>query len=566
MNHRDNSMQAVFMKLRSSWLILFAVLVISPLHIIAPHIYSFYLGSLANCSDSSCRVTLDLKFMSWNLSGSIMILFLFAFWCLMSRFLFWACFEIKGSQLMHGFFVRIIANLKQVRTTWFDEHPSGKLLNQLFGDYGNLQRKLIISISDAQVCFLELLSGIVLVAWIQPYVAIPIVFIWVLIFFFQSKVNSAFDHVSSVASVKKGKMIEVLSDVIEGRDVYRSYQSETHILNRMQFRIAEWVKVEFFQWRLVTWSWTWMWLLGEIAITILLAIACWAFQEGYIGEALAGVILVAAGQQQSIIGWTLDSIGSYLTARAKALRFLSLGLLPHEKDEERQDIRAPFKESLKPFPREGTIEFKNFTASYRKDSAVVLDNLNLTIPQGTKVALVGRTGSGKSTMIQALFRMLYVHKGDITLDGFSLFDYAAEETRSIFGIVPQNPWLFAGSLRENLDIRGDKDTAHMEKVLKELELEDFHLHDEVQEGGLNYSVGERQMICLARCLLSDQKIIVMDEPTSNIDLETDAKVQKMIRTKLTDRTLIVIAHRKETIADFEMVFSLDKRLSLSNRQ
>ncbi len=566
LNHQKAMMRSVFKKLASSPKIIGAVLILSPLHTLAPHVYNWYLGKLADCNGSNCHIILDLEFFSLEIPGTLTILSIFTFWCLASRALFWALFEIKASDLMHGFFEQVIDRLQHVRATWFDEHPSGKLLNQLFGDYSNLQRRFVFSLSDGQVCYLELISCFIMVAWINPLLAIPIIALWVLILFCQIKVNRAFDHVSSVASKKKGQMIEVLSDVIEGGGVYRSYQSEDHILNRMQHRVSAWIKVEFFQWRLMTWSWTWMWLLAEVAIAVVLTIAAWAFQQGHIEAAVAGMILVAAGQQQTIIGWTLDNIGAYLTGRAKALRFLSLAQLPQEQDEEQRDNSRFHNVSREFIPSEGTIEFKNFTASYRKDSAVVLSELNLKIPQGTKIALIGRTGSGKSTIIQALFRMLYVHAGDITVDDCSLYDYPAEKTRSIFGIVPQNPWLFAGTLRENIDIKGEFGDDKINGLLCELELDYFNLKDEVQEGGLNYSVGERQMICLARCLLSDQRIIVMDEPTSNIDLETDAKVQRMIRTKLIDRTLIVIAHRKETVADFEVIFSMDQHAKITKNQ
>ncbi|MFW7378941.1 MAG: ATP-binding cassette domain-containing protein [Oligoflexus sp.] len=557
----SKSMKAVYNRLLTSPRIILSIFILAPFHTIAPHVYNWYLGRLAHCQTSDCHAEIDSIgiTMSVTISGLIVLAFL----SLASRSVFWASFEIKASEMMQDFFNQVIHKLKSVRATWFDEHPSGKLINRLFGDFSNLQRRFVFSLSDGQVCYHELIAGLIMVAWINPWGTLPILLFWGLVFWAQTKINPAFDYLSALSSKKKGHVMEVLSDVIEGSAIYRSYQAEEHILERLRQRIIDWVGVEAFQWRLMTWAWTWMWLLAEAGIAVVVLSAAWAFQEGHIEAAVAGMILIAAGNQQNIIPWTLDNIGGFLTSRAKALRFLSLGQLADETIGEHATARRKNTE-IEACPNSGMIEFKNFTGSYREDSPIVLRKLNLSIPQGTKLALIGRTGSGKSTIIQALFRMLHVHCGDITIDGCSIYDYSPSVTRSIFGIVPQNPWLFAGSLRDNIDLKGEFDTQAIKQILLELEIDHFKLDDQVEEGGKNYSVGERQIICLARCLLSDKKIIVMDEPTSNIDQETDAKIQKMIRSKLTNRTLIVIAHRKETIADFEMFFSMDQKDASAN--
>jgi ABC-type multidrug transport system fused ATPase/permease subunit len=560
------SMRPVYRMLSSSPRVLFALVILSPLHTISPHIYNWYLAEFASCKAPNCKIAVSTPWGTSDLPGTLGLLCAFMVLALLMRALFWAVFEIKASELMQQFFQQVVERLRHVRATWFDEHPSGKLINRLFGDFGSLQRRFIFSLSDGQVCYYELLVGIVMVVWINPWGAVPIMGLWAAVFWAQVKVNPAFEHVSALSSKRKGRVIEVLSDVIEGAPVYRSYQAEDHILERLRERIADWVRVEVFQWRVMTWAWSWMWLLAEAGIAIVVFSAAWALQAGYITAAVAGMILMAAGQQQSIIPWTLDNIGGFLTSRAKALRFLSLGQLPDEThDEHLQCVRvAPQDPGL--FPQGGQIVLSSLTGSYRRESPLVLKELHLTIPQGSRLALVGRTGSGKSTIIQALFRMLHIHAGDITIDGVSIYQYPPDVTRSVLGIVPQNPWLFAGTLRENLDLKGEFSEQQLRTVLDELDLQHFRLEAEVEESGRNFSVGERQMICLARCLLSDKRIIVMDEPTSNIDVETDAQVQKMIRTKLTDRTLIVIAHRKETIADFEMIFSLDRRELITRQQ
>lgn len=553
----------IFSRLLKSPRVLIAMLLISPLHTASPHIYNWYLTHFVNCRESSCSIEVNIGILSFELARSAFLLFVFAFSAMALRSILWATFEVKGAELMQDFFDLVINKLKNIKATWFDENPSGKIINRLFGDFHNLQHRIIVSISDGSVCFMEIVSCMLISAYVNPWIILPYALIWTIVLLCQVTINPAFEHVSSVSSKKKSSVIAVLSDIIEGAHVYRSYQKEEHILARLKKRTEEWISVEYFQWRLMTWAWVWMWLLAESALIIVIIITAWAFQKGEIEVALAGVILAAAGQQQNMIGWALDCLGQFLTAQGKARRFLKLSQLDNEDIDEHKKRVIPNHKTEKELPLNGTLEFINLRASYRKNSPTILKNLNLKIPQGTKVALVGRTGSGKSTVIQALFRMLHVHSGDIRINGVSLYDFPASETRKIFGIVPQNPWLFAGSLRDNIDVKGEFTNEAIRKVLEELEASHYDLDTKVEEGGQNFSVGERQVFCLARSLLSNQKIIVMDEPTSNIDLKTDAMIQSIIRTKLKGRTLIVIAHRKETISDFEMVVSMDQ-MTMSN--
>ena len=550
-------------------MILMTLVVVSPLHTVAPHVYTWYLNQYAHCQEKACSIPLTIVGDGVSISASLWMVAAIALFCMAARSLLWGLFEMGGMTLVQREFDRIIRSLRRTKATWFDENPSGKLINRLFGDYRQLQHGLIVGLSDAQVCLGELLMGIIMVAYVAPWGVIPIVLLWGVVFTFQRFVNPAFDHVSTIASHRKSQMVAVLSDIIEGAAVYRSYRKQDHIMRRLKLRLQDWAEVEYFQWRFMTWSWTWMWLAAEAAIAVVIFACIWALQAGHIGVAVAGMIVVAAGNQQNIVGWTLDSVGKVLTARAKARRFLSLGNLPEETLVERasseQKARLTRRNLPLSAPRAGDIEFVNLKASYREKSALVLHGVNFKIPQGCKVALVGRTGSGKSSIIQALFRMLYVHSGDILWDGQSIYSYTPDSIRSALGIVPQDPWLFAGSLRNNIDIKGVYRDEQLLAAMAEVGLQDFELDGLVSEGGKNFSVGERQLICLARCLLSKQQVIVMDEPTSNIDLETDARIQSIIRHRLQGRTLIVIAHRRETVADFDMTIHLEQGKVVSTR-
>jgi ABC-type multidrug transport system fused ATPase/permease subunit len=206
-------------------------------------------------------------------------------------------------------------------------------------------------------------------------------------------------------------------------------------------------------------------------------------------------------------------------------------------------------------PQNGDIRFANYTMSYRRDTPVILWNLNLTLPAGSKTALIGRTGSGKTSLMQALMRMVYVREGDIRIGNRSIFEMDVRELRKFFGVVPQSPYLFAGTIRSNLDRIGTISDEVLEKSMKSVGLR-FSLNQAVTEGGSNFSVGERQLICLARVIAAGRSIVLMDEPTSGLDPETDARISEILRTALKDKTVLTIAHRRESLGNYDRIIEM----------
>ncbi|WP_274602145.1 ATP-binding cassette domain-containing protein [Vibrio sp. S9_S30] len=195
--------------------------------------------------------------------------------------------------------------------------------------------------------------------------------------------------------------------------------------------------------------------------------------------------------------------------------------------------------------------------SYRKDSAPILENLSLTIPLGKHVGIVGRTGSGKSSLIQSLLRMVYVNSGDIKIAGRSIYDYDTENYRQLFGVVPQDPYLFKGSVRFNLTGSNEAIVdSKLQTILNKLGLS-VDLDEQVQEGGKNLSLGQRQLMSLGRILASNRQIIILDEPTSSIDIHSDTQIQRIIKEEFVGCTVITVAHRTGTLKDADMIFEID---------
>ena len=213
------------------------------------------------------------------------------------------------------------------------------------------------------------------------------------------------------------------------------------------------------------------------------------------------------------------------------------------------------------WPRRGSIVLRNVSLTYYPGGPQVLKNINISIKGGDKIGVVGRTGAGKSSFVAALMRMPDAD-GEIIVDNVPIKEIGLQQARRGISVLGQSPVLFSGSLRKNLDILDKFQDAELWQALEDVQLKDFvetleaKLDHELLEHGANVSVGERQLICLARVLLQRSKIVVLDEPTAHVDPDTEQTIWNVVRDKLKESTVITIAHRLNTIKDCKKILVL----------
>lgn len=269
---------------------------------------------------------------------------------------------------------------------------------------------------------------------------------------------------------------------------------------------------------------------------------------------------VTLGMVYMFINYTTDiiyriadftmGISNYIKAQGAAINIQEILKLEIEEDKASEVVEEDFR---------GNIKFENVSFAY-KDDFYVLRDLNLEIKENQTVAFVGHTGSGKSTIMNLIVKFYSATKGNVLINGRNINDYSKEYLRGKTAIVLQDSFLFEGTLLENITISNDEKIAReaLSRVGGDFILENRSLNSKVEVGGSNFSTGEKQLICLARALAKDPKILILDESTANIDSETEQNVSRAIEELKQGRTTLVIAHRLSTIKNADMIYVLRK--------
>jgi ABC-type multidrug transport system fused ATPase/permease subunit len=447
----------------------------------------------------------------------------------------------------------MVAGLQGVRTTYFDENPSGRLINRMVNDYESLRSSCIVRMGDSMQALLEVLSVAIMVLFAHPLGALLIVPAVAFFLYIQWGVAPMLQRLSTVRSIRLGEVIHRETDIIEGSRSFLLYNSEGALLARLRCAVVRYVQIHLLRVKVEAWGRLLSSLVTALYGFLALLMVALAVRSGSLSMIMGGAIITVILRLAPACGWLAWSVGLLIESVGVVKRAFEIIDLPRQESEEFAAPRSLRDQN--PLASRGELKFVDYSMSYRADSPLILQGVSLSIPAGCKVGVVGRTGSGKTSLIQSLFRMVYVRGGDILFDGVSLLQRDVRSVRDLFGVVPQDPYFFAGTLRSNLDPDGAISDERLVEAIEIVGL-GMRLDDTVSEGGRNISVGERQLLCLARVLVQDKPIILLDEPTSSVDNITDAKIQGALHGAFADRTVIAIAHRLDTLRTYDMIVEI----------
>ena len=530
-----------------------------------PPYFLWFVGELITCGgDTACEVSHGL--LGWEMVvpvtlSTLVVLTLLGMFC---RVAAWTLFELSGQWSTQQIQADMMKSISHVRTTFFDENPSGRLINRLLGDYGMLRLEGVMSFGDTINGLAEVLCVGLLIMLASPVAGmliIPVVLLYVAL---QAQLAPMMSHAREIRAVKIGETLHRETDLIEGRTIFTLYNKQQNLLMRIHKAFGDSMNIQLLYCRLMSWGMLWMGMISAGYAVVVYSFLTYGLHTELITTTLAAVVITAVFNLNNIffgLAWDMSFLGETASHARRAFFMIDL---PDETSEESKVLKLQRGQGANEPEKvrfSGDIRFENYVMSYRKNLPLILDGFSVAIPAGKKVGIVGRTGAGKSSVMQSLFRMVYHHGGDICIGGKSIFGVDINCVRSNFGVVPQDPYLFAGTIRFNLvgDLQGISD----EQLLDSLRTVDLSvdLDAQVLEGGKDYSVGERQLLCIARLILLDKQYILMDEPTSSLDRRTDEQMQRLMRTVLADKTVITIAHRLESLEHYDLILEMaDGRL------
>ncbi|XP_024179439.1 ABC transporter C family member 8 isoform X2 [Rosa chinensis] len=439
---------------------------------------------------------------------------------------------------------------------FFDSTPVGRILTRASSDLSILDFDIPFSIIFVVSAGMELLTWIGIMASVTWQVLIVAVLTMVASKYVQSYYQASARELIRINGTTKAPVMNYAAETSLGVVTIRAFKMADTFFQKYLELVDTDARLFFHS----NATMEWLIIRTEALQNVTLFVAAFlliSLPKGYVAPGLVGLSLSYAltltMTQIFVIRWYCN-LSNYIISVERIKQFMQI---PPEPLAIVEDKRPPSS-----WPTKGRIELHSLKIKYRPNAPLVLKGISCTFKEGTRVGVVGRTGSGKTTLISALFRLVEPNSGKIIIDGLDICSMGLKDLRMKLSIIPQEPTLFKGSIRTNLDPLGLYSDDEIWRALEKCQLKATVsslpnlLDSSVSDEGENWSAGQRQLFCLGRVLLKRNRILVLDEATASIDSATDAILQRIIRQEFAECTVMTVAHRVPTVIDSDMVMVL----------
>ncbi|ETO75990.1 hypothetical protein F444_08532 [Phytophthora nicotianae P1976] len=454
--------------------------------------------------------------------------------------------------------------LKAPVTRYFDVTPMGQILNRFSNDLDQmdsiLPQEYQLLLQNASLAFGALIVSAFASYWIGvAYIPIFLIFLYIGQYFKKSS-----REIKRLEGITRTPVYNLFGETLSGLDTIRAFRMNENFTKQNRRVVDVNANLYLTYWAASRWLAT---RLDFLSVAIIFIVSLYLVATaGSVGSLTSGLSLTYSLMLTSMVQWVMRSVDRTDNAMTSVERLLSFRQIENEGDEGKhvdELLEHGLAGKAKSWPSRGAIRFDHLCLRYRPELPLVLKGVDMDVAAGEKVGICGRTGAGKSSLMVALFRICDFDSGRVFIDDVDIATINLRELRRSLAIIPQDPVLFSGPLRENLDPFHEYSDERIWNVLKQVHMADSlrrwgaGLDFEVAEGGDNLSVGQRQLICIGRALLKDSKVVVLDEATANVDTATDALIQTTIKETFEDKTVLVIAHRINTIMHCDKIAVMD---------
>uniref|UniRef100_A0A669DU41 ATP-binding cassette, sub-family C (CFTR/MRP), member 2 n=1 Tax=Oreochromis niloticus TaxID=8128 RepID=A0A669DU41_ORENI len=460
--------------------------------------------------------------------------------------------SINASRILYS---RLLNNILRVPMVFFDTTPIGRVINRFAKDIFTIDEAIPASLRSCLLCLMSVLGTVFVICLVTPFFAIVIIPLALIYFFVQRFYIATSRQLRRLDSVSRSPIYSHFGETVSGLSVIRAYKHQDRFLKHNEVTIDENLKSIYL--RIVSDRWLAIRLEFVGNLVVFFAALFAVISRDSIDSNVVGLSVSYALNVTQTLNWLVMTTSALETNIVAVERVNEYTQLKNEADWV-TDTRPP-----QMWPEAGRVQFENFKVRYRPELDLVLHGITCDIDSTEKIGIVGRTGAGKSSLTNCLFRIIEAAEGCIRIDDVDISTIGLHDLRNRLTIIPQDPVLFSGSLRMNLDPFDKFSDEEIWRVLELSHLQSYvsglqeGLQHKVAEGGENLSVGQRQLLCLARALLRKSRILILDEATAAVDLETDNLIQNTIHKEFSDCTVLTIAHRLHSIMDSSRVMVLD---------